>query len=136
MGRGYLAVLTIFTILEFFIAVIATHFGCQATRAQANAVSTSASSWAPEGGCLLGRLSASRPSLLPPGEQPRRLGSIELHSYKRREPKEVFARKWYYFPRGHRGAPAPMDPLRWEPWCRAGEGPGLRGPVGVLHTVE
>ncbi|XP_026263426.2 membrane-spanning 4-domains subfamily A member 15 isoform X2 [Urocitellus parryii] len=37
VGRGYLAVLTIFTILEFFIAVIATHFGCQATRAQANA---------------------------------------------------------------------------------------------------
>ncbi|XP_004770448.1 membrane-spanning 4-domains subfamily A member 15 isoform X2 [Mustela putorius furo] len=36
VGRGYLAVLTIFTILEFFIAVIATHFGCQATRAQAN----------------------------------------------------------------------------------------------------
>lgn len=40
VGRGYLAVLTIFTILEFFIAVIATHFGCQATRAQANMVST------------------------------------------------------------------------------------------------
>lgn len=40
VGRGYLAVLTIFTILEFFIAVIATHFGCQATRAQTNAVST------------------------------------------------------------------------------------------------
>jgi hypothetical protein len=39
VGRGYLAVLTIFTILEFFIAVIATHFGCQATRAQTNAVS-------------------------------------------------------------------------------------------------
>ncbi|XP_004874322.1 membrane-spanning 4-domains subfamily A member 15 [Heterocephalus glaber] len=37
VGRGYLAVLTIFTILEFFIAVIATHFGCQATRAQADA---------------------------------------------------------------------------------------------------
>ncbi|KAF6104896.1 membrane spanning 4-domains A15 [Phyllostomus discolor] len=37
VGRGYLAVLTIFTILEFFIAIIATHFGCQATRAQANA---------------------------------------------------------------------------------------------------
>ncbi|KAM4845172.1 membrane-spanning 4-domains subfamily A member 15 isoform 2-T2 [Thomomys bottae] len=37
VGRGYLAVLTIFTILEFFIAVIATHFGCQATRARANA---------------------------------------------------------------------------------------------------
>uniref|UniRef100_F6Y7I0 Membrane spanning 4-domains A15 n=1 Tax=Callithrix jacchus TaxID=9483 RepID=F6Y7I0_CALJA len=37
VGRGYLAVLTIFTILEFFVAVIATHFGCQATRAQANA---------------------------------------------------------------------------------------------------
>ncbi|XP_027622208.1 membrane-spanning 4-domains subfamily A member 15 isoform X2 [Tupaia chinensis] len=36
VGRGYLAVLTIFTILEFFIAVIATHFGCQATRTQAN----------------------------------------------------------------------------------------------------
>uniref|UniRef100_A0A8C9AB36 Membrane spanning 4-domains A15 n=1 Tax=Prolemur simus TaxID=1328070 RepID=A0A8C9AB36_PROSS len=36
VGRSYLAVLTIFTILEFFIAVIATHFGCQATRAQAN----------------------------------------------------------------------------------------------------
>ncbi|XP_034502495.1 membrane-spanning 4-domains subfamily A member 15 isoform X2 [Ailuropoda melanoleuca] len=36
VGRGYLAVLTIFTILEFFIAVIATHFGCQATRAQAS----------------------------------------------------------------------------------------------------
>uniref|UniRef100_A0A5F5PV56 Membrane spanning 4-domains A15 n=1 Tax=Equus caballus TaxID=9796 RepID=A0A5F5PV56_HORSE len=36
VGRGYLAVLTIFTILEFFIAVIVTHFGCQATRAQAN----------------------------------------------------------------------------------------------------
>ncbi|XP_017898268.1 PREDICTED: membrane-spanning 4-domains subfamily A member 15 isoform X2 [Capra hircus] len=36
VGRGYLAVLTIFTILEFFIAVIATHFGCQATRAQAH----------------------------------------------------------------------------------------------------
>uniref|UniRef100_A0ABI8AM72 Membrane spanning 4-domains A15 n=1 Tax=Felis catus TaxID=9685 RepID=A0ABI8AM72_FELCA len=36
VGRGYLAVLTIFTILEFFIAVIATHFGCQATRSQAN----------------------------------------------------------------------------------------------------
>ncbi|XP_010383269.2 membrane-spanning 4-domains subfamily A member 15 isoform X2 [Rhinopithecus roxellana] len=35
--RGYLAVLTIFTILEFFIAVIATHFGCQATCAQARA---------------------------------------------------------------------------------------------------
>lgn len=41
VGRGYLAVLTIFTILEFFIAVIATHFGCQATRAQAHAVSAS-----------------------------------------------------------------------------------------------
>ncbi|XP_005699709.1 PREDICTED: membrane-spanning 4-domains subfamily A member 15 isoform X3 [Capra hircus] len=38
VGRGYLAVLTIFTILEFFIAVIATHFGCQATRAQAHPV--------------------------------------------------------------------------------------------------
>ncbi|XP_036993598.1 membrane-spanning 4-domains subfamily A member 15 isoform X1 [Artibeus jamaicensis] len=37
VGRGYLAVLTIFTILEFFIAIIATHFGCQASRAQANA---------------------------------------------------------------------------------------------------
>ncbi|KAI4529965.1 hypothetical protein MG293_019821 [Ovis ammon polii] len=37
VGRGYLAVLTIFTILEFFIAVIATHFGCQATRAEAHA---------------------------------------------------------------------------------------------------
>nr|XP_019609567.1 PREDICTED: membrane-spanning 4-domains subfamily A member 15 isoform X3 [Rhinolophus sinicus] len=37
VGRGYLAVLTIFTILEFFITVIATHFACQATRAQANA---------------------------------------------------------------------------------------------------
>ncbi|KAM8813384.1 LOW QUALITY PROTEIN: membrane-spanning 4-domains subfamily A member 15 [Rhynchonycteris naso] len=37
VGKGYLAVLTIFTILEFFIAVIATHFGCQATHAQANA---------------------------------------------------------------------------------------------------
>ncbi|XP_039327084.1 membrane-spanning 4-domains subfamily A member 15 isoform X1 [Saimiri boliviensis] len=37
VGRGYLAVLTIFTILEFFITVTATHFGCQATRAQANA---------------------------------------------------------------------------------------------------
>ncbi|XP_059960994.1 membrane-spanning 4-domains subfamily A member 15 isoform X1 [Mesoplodon densirostris] len=37
VGRGYLAVLTIFTILEFFIAVIATHFGCQGTRAQAHA---------------------------------------------------------------------------------------------------
>lgn len=36
VGRGYLAVLTIFTILEFFIAVIATHFACQATRVQAN----------------------------------------------------------------------------------------------------
>ncbi|XP_037374178.1 membrane-spanning 4-domains subfamily A member 15 isoform X1 [Talpa occidentalis] len=36
VGRGYLAVLTIFTILEFFIAVVATHFGCQATRAQAS----------------------------------------------------------------------------------------------------
>lgn len=44
VGRGYLAVLTIFTILEFFIAVIATHFGCQATRAQTNAVSTLAPS--------------------------------------------------------------------------------------------
>ena len=33
--------LTIFTILEFFIAVIATHFGCQATRAQAHPVSAS-----------------------------------------------------------------------------------------------
>ncbi|XP_032975867.1 membrane-spanning 4-domains subfamily A member 15 isoform X2 [Rhinolophus ferrumequinum] len=37
VGRGYLAVLTIFTILEFFIAVIAAHFACQATRAEANA---------------------------------------------------------------------------------------------------
>uniref|UniRef100_A0A8I5NBA0 Membrane spanning 4-domains A15 n=1 Tax=Papio anubis TaxID=9555 RepID=A0A8I5NBA0_PAPAN len=37
VDRGYLAVLAIFTILEFFIAVIATHFGCQATCAQANA---------------------------------------------------------------------------------------------------
>lgn len=36
VGRGYLAVLTIFTILEFFVAVIATHFACQATRVQAN----------------------------------------------------------------------------------------------------
>ncbi|KAM6160723.1 membrane-spanning 4-domains subfamily A member 15-like [Erethizon dorsatum] len=36
VGRGYLAVLTIFTILEFFIAVVTTHFGCQATRTQAN----------------------------------------------------------------------------------------------------
>lgn len=39
VGRGYLAVLTIFTILEFFIAVVAAHFGCQAARTQANAVS-------------------------------------------------------------------------------------------------
>uniref|UniRef100_F7G7A6 Membrane spanning 4-domains A15 n=1 Tax=Monodelphis domestica TaxID=13616 RepID=F7G7A6_MONDO len=37
VGRGYLAVLTIFTILEFFIAVIATYFGCQATRSNPNA---------------------------------------------------------------------------------------------------
>ncbi|XP_023419165.1 membrane-spanning 4-domains subfamily A member 15 [Cavia porcellus] len=37
VGRGYLAVLTIFTILEFFIAVVAAHFGCQAARTQANA---------------------------------------------------------------------------------------------------
>ncbi|XP_003275277.1 membrane-spanning 4-domains subfamily A member 15 isoform X1 [Nomascus leucogenys] len=37
VDRGYLAVLTIFTILEFFIAVTATHFGCQATHAQASA---------------------------------------------------------------------------------------------------
>uniref|UniRef100_A0A2K6DUM0 Membrane spanning 4-domains A15 n=1 Tax=Macaca nemestrina TaxID=9545 RepID=A0A2K6DUM0_MACNE len=37
VDRGYLAVLAIFTILEFFIAVIATHFGCQATCAQVNA---------------------------------------------------------------------------------------------------
>ncbi|XP_068964614.1 membrane-spanning 4-domains subfamily A member 15 isoform X2 [Petaurus breviceps papuanus] len=36
VGRGYLAVLTIFTILEFFIAVIATYFGCQATRSNTN----------------------------------------------------------------------------------------------------
>ncbi|KAF5927373.1 hypothetical protein HPG69_018973 [Diceros bicornis minor] len=36
VGRGYLAVLTIFTVLEFFIAVVVTHFGCQATHAQAN----------------------------------------------------------------------------------------------------
>ncbi|XP_051821037.1 membrane-spanning 4-domains subfamily A member 15 isoform X1 [Antechinus flavipes] len=36
VGRGYLAVLTIFTILEFFIAVIATYFGCQATRSSTN----------------------------------------------------------------------------------------------------
>ncbi|KAM9660321.1 membrane-spanning 4-domains subfamily A member 15 [Trichechus inunguis] len=36
VGRGHLAMLTIFTILEFFIAVTATHFGCQATHAQAN----------------------------------------------------------------------------------------------------
>ncbi|XP_058518970.1 membrane-spanning 4-domains subfamily A member 15 isoform X1 [Ochotona princeps] len=36
VGRGYLAVLTIFTILEFFVSVIATHFGCQATRTRAN----------------------------------------------------------------------------------------------------
>ncbi|XP_040860132.1 membrane-spanning 4-domains subfamily A member 15 [Ochotona curzoniae] len=36
VGRGYLAVLTIFTILEFFVSVIATHFGCQATRNRAN----------------------------------------------------------------------------------------------------
>lgn len=50
MGRGYLAVLTIFTILEFFIAVIAAHFGCQATRAQADAVSSSTPAWASEEG--------------------------------------------------------------------------------------
>uniref|UniRef100_A0A2K5TMU8 Membrane spanning 4-domains A15 n=1 Tax=Macaca fascicularis TaxID=9541 RepID=A0A2K5TMU8_MACFA len=37
VDRGYLAVLAIFTILEFFVAVIATHFGCQATCAQVNA---------------------------------------------------------------------------------------------------
>uniref|UniRef100_A0A2I2YTB7 Membrane spanning 4-domains A15 n=1 Tax=Gorilla gorilla gorilla TaxID=9595 RepID=A0A2I2YTB7_GORGO len=37
VDRGYLAVLTIFTVLEFFIAVIATHFGCQAIHAQASA---------------------------------------------------------------------------------------------------
>uniref|UniRef100_A0A8D2FHB5 Membrane spanning 4-domains A15 n=1 Tax=Theropithecus gelada TaxID=9565 RepID=A0A8D2FHB5_THEGE len=37
VDRGYLAVLAIFTILEFFITVIATHFGCQATCAQVNA---------------------------------------------------------------------------------------------------
>lgn len=54
VGRGYLAVLTIFTILEFFIAVIVTHFGCQATRAQANAVSTSTPAWAFEEGCGCG----------------------------------------------------------------------------------
>ena len=74
VGRGYLAVLTIFTILEFFIAVIATHFGCQATRAQTNAVSTSTPTWASEKGCALERVSASRPSLLPSGEQPVRTG--------------------------------------------------------------
>uniref|UniRef100_A0A2R9AXY7 Membrane spanning 4-domains A15 n=1 Tax=Pan paniscus TaxID=9597 RepID=A0A2R9AXY7_PANPA len=37
VDRGYLAVLTIFTVLEFFTAVIATHFGCQAIHAQASA---------------------------------------------------------------------------------------------------
>ncbi|PNJ22181.1 MS4A15 isoform 4, partial [Pongo abelii] len=37
VDRGHLAVLTIFTILEFFIAVIATHFGCQDIHAQASA---------------------------------------------------------------------------------------------------
>ncbi|KAI2560216.1 membrane-spanning 4-domains subfamily A member 15 isoform 3 [Homo sapiens] len=37
VDRGYLAVLTIFTVLEFFTAVIAMHFGCQAIHAQASA---------------------------------------------------------------------------------------------------
>ncbi|XP_017386269.1 membrane-spanning 4-domains subfamily A member 15 [Cebus imitator] len=37
VGRGSLAVLTVFPIREFFVTVIVTHFGCQATRAQANA---------------------------------------------------------------------------------------------------
>ncbi|PNI45114.1 MS4A15 isoform 2 [Pan troglodytes] len=37
VDRGYLAVLTIFTVLEFFTAVMATHFGCQAIHAQASA---------------------------------------------------------------------------------------------------
>uniref|UniRef100_F7BEL7 Membrane spanning 4-domains A15 n=1 Tax=Ornithorhynchus anatinus TaxID=9258 RepID=F7BEL7_ORNAN len=41
VGRGYLAVLVIFTILEFFIAVVASHFGCQAARSGSNAVSAS-----------------------------------------------------------------------------------------------
>ncbi|XP_040495101.1 membrane-spanning 4-domains subfamily A member 18-like [Ursus maritimus] len=65
VGRGYLAVLTIFTILEFFIAVIATHFGCQATRAQASTVSTarplptSAPTRTPEKGCWLEGSSSS-----------------------------------------------------------------------------
>lgn len=62
VGRGYLAVLTIFTILEFFIAVIATHFGCQATRAQANAVSTSTPAWAFEEGCGCGGFWLPAPS--------------------------------------------------------------------------
>ncbi|ELK31173.1 Membrane-spanning 4-domains subfamily A member 8B [Myotis davidii] len=50
VGRGYLAVLINFTILEFFIAVIATHFGSQAILAQANVVSTSTPTWASEEG--------------------------------------------------------------------------------------
>ncbi|XP_032139166.1 membrane-spanning 4-domains subfamily A member 15 isoform X2 [Sapajus apella] len=37
VGRGYLGMLTVFPIWEFFVTVIVTHFGCQATRAQANA---------------------------------------------------------------------------------------------------
>lgn len=66
VGRGYLAVLTIFTILEFFIAVIATHFGCQATRAQSNAVSTLTPRPEPlTGTCSLRRNCSSSSPLLP-----------------------------------------------------------------------
>lgn len=66
VGRGYLAVLTIFTILEFFIAVIATHFGCQATRAQTNAVSTLTPCPGPlRNACSVGRDCTSSPLPLP-----------------------------------------------------------------------
>lgn len=103
VGRGYLAVLTIFTILEFFIAVIATHFGCQATRAQAHAVSASHRAPPP----------APRPSpaksapLIHPGTQRRFRGKVFLVG-------------------GHGGAPASRDLLLFAPGRGALEG-GLWG---------
>ncbi|XP_059565201.1 membrane-spanning 4-domains subfamily A member 12-like [Myotis daubentonii] len=103
VGRGYLAVLTIFTILEFFIAVIATHFGRQATLAQANVVSASAPTWAAEEGVPWEGSLLPDPPCFPLRSNPAALGFDEFHSYKWRGPKEVFAGRWDYFPRGHRG---------------------------------
>ena len=75
VGRGYLAVLTIFTILEFFIAVIATHFGCQAARAQAHAVSASPLPTPTRGHCA-----AMSSPFLHPGTQRSFRGKVGLFS--------------------------------------------------------